>query len=84
MATNPLPKWIMKKYALLWQKFGNQPFTLDDFRKIDKNQNHANILSRLRRQGWLSARMDQKDARRRTYFLTPPEDAIKNMREVKK
>ena len=32
--TNPLPKWIQKRYAILWKRFKDKEFTFEEAEEI--------------------------------------------------
>jgi hypothetical protein len=81
-SVHPLPKWIMIKYSKLWRKFNKLPFTSDDFKDFDcGHKGHAMILAKLRQYGWLKSIIDKNDARKRTYSLLSPDEAIPKIRE---
>ena len=78
--TEPLPKWIQKRYALLWNKFKDKEFTLEQAEKVLKNKKGINVFfSDLRKAGWLDVSLDKEDTRKRAYRLKNPELAIKEM-----
>ena len=77
----PLPKWIMKRYAILWNKFRGKDF---NFQKIahflKENEGRISVmLSDLKKYGWLEVNLDQKDSRKRLYRLKSPEEAIRGV-----
>ena len=37
---NPIPKWVWKRYALLWKKFKDEPFTFEEARKELKQEKY--------------------------------------------
>jgi len=76
--TKPLPKWIQKRYAILWRKFKDKEFT---FEKAIKDKKGINVFfSDLRKAGWLEVSLDSKDTRKRVYRLKSPEDGFKGMK----
>ena len=78
---NPLPKWIMKHYSTLWNKFNNKEFRYRNASKTLKNKKMISlILSELKKSGWLDIKLDPKDSRKRIYKLRLPEEII---REIK-
>ncbi|MBI4154732.1 hypothetical protein HY498_01460 [Candidatus Woesearchaeota archaeon] len=86
METNPLPKWIMKKYALLWQKLQDKEFTYKDVVDLFKDENInviRTMISQLRKNGWLTFIPDQNDSRKRIYKLKSPEQAVKEIKDKK-
>ncbi len=81
MAT-PLPKWIMQRYSILWRTFKNKDFDFDKAAKALKEKNTillSQILSELKKAGWLTIKLDPKDSRKRIYTLISPEEAIKEI-----
>ncbi|MBI5229625.1 hypothetical protein HY991_05925 [Candidatus Micrarchaeota archaeon] len=79
--TEPLPKWIMRRYSLLWNAFGDKEFSREDAFKAWNNDSMANVvLSALRRAGWLEVDFDPGDARKRVYRLKSPEESVREMK----
>lgn len=76
---NAIPKWIWRRYALLWKKFKDAPFT---FEKAQKELKHLdrNIISvmfnELKSAGWIKVSLDEKDSRKRVYTLINPIQAV--------
>jgi len=78
--SEPLPKWIMRSYSVLWSRFNSNNFGYSDAFKILNNDNMISIiLSKLRKSDWLVIQLDQKDARKRIYHLRNPEEVIRDM-----
>ena len=77
--TKPMPKWLTKRYAILWSKQKDGKF---DFEKAKKILNESNdkrlsvILSGFRKNGWLEVELDPENARKRIYKLRSPENVI--------
>jgi len=68
----------MLRYCKLWSNFGEKEFThvqADQTLSQDKTAIGV-ILSQIRKAGWLVTRLDENDARKRKYQLTPPETVI--------
>jgi len=80
----PLPKWIMKRYAKLWKSFSSKDFNFEKSVQVLKEDNRiiAIILSNLKKTGWISTRKDPTHPRKRIYNLKNPEDAVRNMKTV--
>lgn len=75
MLTNPVPKWVWKRYALLWKKFKERPFTYQEAEKVlkyDKKSAISVIVMELRKAGWVTIQLSQDDARMRVYSLKNP------------
>ena len=78
--TDPLPKWIQVRYAALWKKFGATEFSFEKAEKVLKDNAGINVFfSDLRKAGWVTVSLDEKDTRRRVYKLKSPIDAINEM-----
>jgi len=76
----PLSKWIMKRYSLLWKVFKEREFNYSEAIEALEGDKVVSIaLSELRQFGWLEAKLDPKDARKRLYRLKPPEQAVGEM-----
>jgi len=75
-----LPKWVMRRYLVLWNNFKDQDFSFDEaldvlskLPKPDDKKLAALFLSELRKAGWMDAKFNPDDARRRIYQLKPYE-----------
>ena len=82
MKVDPLPKWIMIKDALLWRTFQEREFSYKNVSELFKGENInviRTMISQLRRNGWLTVALDQKDSRKRVYKLRPLQDVLENM-----
>ena len=78
----PLPRWIMKRYSILWNKFKNKEFTHKQATEALKEKDERIVslfLSDLKKYGWLEVRLDPNDSRIRLYKLKSPEEAVKEM-----
>jgi len=78
----PLPRWIMKRYSLLWNSFKSKEFTHKKAKEIlnEKDERIVSLfLSDLKKYGWLDVNLDPNDSRIRVYRLKKPEDAVKEM-----
>lgn len=76
---SPIPKWTWKRYAILWKKFKDKPFTykkIEEVLKYDDKSAISVMLMELRKAGWLNMELSQEDARMRIYKLNPPEQVI--------
>lgn len=80
--TKPLPKWVMRHYATLWNKFKNKEFNYEQACKTIKEKDKrilSVILSELKRNDWLKIKLDPKDSRKRIYQLENPEKVVEKM-----
>lgn len=75
-----LTKWIMQRYAKLWSKFKEKPFSYEDIEELLKEDNRliSVFLSELRKAGWLEVELDPEDSRKRVYKLKNPQETILN------
>jgi len=79
---NAIPKWVWKRYALLWKKFHDSPFT---FEKAQKELKHLdrNLISvmfnELKTAGWIKVGLDETDTRKRVYTLVNPKDVVESI-----
>ena len=80
--SEPLPKWIMKRYAKLWKSFSNKEFNFDKANEILKEKDSrviGIILAELKKSGWVDVKKDPDNGRRRLYRLKKPEGVIKEI-----
>ncbi len=68
----------MVNYSILWSKTKGGEFTYGDVRKAikGKDANINNVLSAMRKRGWLLTELDPEDSRRRIYRLKSPDEAV--------
>ncbi len=77
-----IPKWLDKRYEILWEAFHSSPFRVEDAaavlkEKIDDSEEQINvILSELRKEGMLKVEFDPTDARKRIYQLQSKKQII--------
>jgi type I restriction enzyme M protein len=76
-----LPKWVMRRYLILWKSFESREFdfgeawaALEKLSKPDNKKTVALFLSELRKAGWLQVDFDPDDTRKRIYKLRPYEN----------
>ncbi|RLG25223.1 hypothetical protein DRN76_03045 [Methanosarcinales archaeon] len=62
-----LPRWLFKKYADIWEKFGDQEISYSDFHVCFEDTSIGTAITKLVRYGWIS-----RIARAR-YKLNTPE-----------
>ncbi len=84
-----LQKWLETRYTLLWDAFQDNEFDLDAAVKVleknaDKKEEIAVYLSELRKAGWLEAKVDAKDSRKRRYTLISRKEIINAALSIKK
>ena len=82
MMIEPLPKWLMKRYALLWRKFNTNQFTQQQVSELFKEKDFkliSAILSELNRSGWIKIKRNEEDARKKEYSLVSPLESINQM-----
>jgi type I restriction enzyme M protein len=77
-----IPKWVDKRYDVLWEIFSASTFRFEDAvaalkDKIDESEDQVNtVLSELKRAGALKVDFDPIDARKRIYTLLSKEQVI--------
>ena len=77
-----IPKWLDKRYGILWEAFHSSSFRVEDAarvlkEKIDDSEEQINVvLSELRKEGMLKVEFDPTDARKRVYQLISREQII--------
>ncbi len=71
-----LPKWIMKRYLILWKDLNTKEFEFDQaltiLQKMPKPDDRRIVglfLSELRKAGWLEVNFNPADTRKRIYRL---------------
>ena len=81
MNSEPLPKWIMKRYATSWNTFKDKEITLEELTEALKEDKRVILLfiSHLRKHGWIDIEFDKIDARKRIYKLRNPEKVVEAM-----
>ncbi len=77
-----IPRWLDKRYEILWEAFHSSQFRVEDAarvlkEKIDDNEKQINVvLSELRKEGMLKVEFDPIDARKRIYQLQSKKQII--------
>ncbi len=79
--TEPIPKWLMRKYALLWNRFQEKEFDHAEACGIlkDGEVNVSLALSDMKKAGWLEVRINPQDSRKRVYRLLSPQEGVRSM-----
>jgi hypothetical protein len=85
---NPIPKWVWKRYAKLWQKFSDKPFTFEQAKKelkfLDRNTISV-MFNELKTAGWIAVSLDEEDSRKRVYNLINPVQIVESAKnDIKK
>jgi len=80
----PLPKWLMKRYAILWCKFNESEFDHEQAcGAFEKDGELVSLfLSEMKKRGWLEVKINPHDTRKRVYKLISPNEAVLNMIKV--
>jgi hypothetical protein len=79
----PLPRWIMRRYSVLWNKFNDKEFTHKQAIEALKEKDERVVslcISDLKKYGWIYVRINPEDSRIRLYRLKSPERAVKEMK----
>jgi len=81
-----LPEWMMKRYAILWNKFKSKEFTKEQAVKVlPKDSSIAVLLSELRKAGWMEIKISQENAKKMIYKLKDPTKTfMKGLNEMAK
>lgn len=77
--TIPISKWLMKRYAILWEKYGENKIDFTKISRILKEKDDKTIsviLSELNRSNWIIVEKSEKDKRKSLYKLKKPEEII--------
>ena len=72
--TEFIPKWLLSRLKILWNKFGEKEFGFNDATNAlgDDPRIVAQILSNLNRKHWLTKQRDPKDSRHTIYKIASP------------
>ena len=85
---NPIPKWVWKRYAKLWQKFADKSFTFEQAQKELKHLDRNTIsvmFNELKSAGWIKVSLNEEDSRFRIYNLINPEQIVASVEnDIKK
>lgn len=75
---DPVGKWLLVRYAKLWNNFGRKEFDFGQVTDIlDENSKKVGaVLNQLYKKGWVNRKTNPKDKRKRLYTLKPPEKII--------
>ncbi|MBS3093235.1 hypothetical protein J4456_01495 [Candidatus Pacearchaeota archaeon] len=80
---NPIPKWVWRRYAKLWQKFKNKSFTFEQAQKelkhLDRNLISV-MFNELKNAGWLNVNLSEEDTRKRVYTLNNPVEIVEKVK----
>lgn len=80
--SNPIPKWVMQRYSVIWNEFKDKEFGYSEALKVlrEKNKNLVSVVfSQLKKNGWLTIKIHPKDSRKRIYKLISPQRVISEM-----
>jgi len=85
MAEINSPDWLEKRYSLLLEKFGKEEFNKEQAvellkEKLQDNEDTVNVvISELRKRGWIKARLDPSDNRKRLYKLLEKKEILEKI-----
>ena len=80
-----IPKWVESRYRVLWDKFKEEPFRVEEAEKVLEENRIENLqginmlISELKKVGWLTIELDPKDSRKKNYRLKSKENIIKDI-----
>lgn len=80
----PMPKWLTKRYAILWKIFKDKKFEFEQAKQAlneDNDKRLSVILSDFRKNGWLEVELHPESSRKRIYRLKSPEEIILEIAE---
>jgi len=81
---NAIPKWVWKRYALLWRKFKDKPFTFEKAQKelkyVDRNVVSV-MFNELKNAGWIGVSLGEGDSRKRVYNLLNPIQIVESVKK---
>lgn len=80
--TDPMPKWLTKRYAILWKEFKENEFEFEEAKKILDEGNDKRlsvILSDFKKNGWIEVKLHPESSRKRIYKLKSPDKAMEEI-----
>lgn len=78
----PIPKWVMQRYAKLWEKFKDREVSYEGIQETLKGDSRNIIsvfLNELKNAGWIEIRLHEVDMRKRVYALKQPELIVRGI-----
>lgn len=75
----PLPKWLFVRYSKIWKEKNSAEINYDEIRNLLKEKDDRSlsvVISALRKYGWLEAKLDSSDSRKRVYKLRNPNEIV--------
>ena len=78
-----LPRWLMKRYLVVWKVKEDKEFTFEEVSEIlnDDARIISLFLSDLKKKGWLEVRIHPEDSRKRLYKLKDHTLVLKEIAE---
>lgn len=78
---DPIGKWLLVRYARLWNSFTGKEFDFQEAIKIlDEDSKRVGVvLNQLYEKEWVDRKTNPKDRRKRFYKLKNPENVIKEL-----
>ena len=80
--TEPMPKWLTKRYAILWKRFKDEKFEFEEAKRTlneDNDKRLSVILSDFKKNGWLNVELHPESSRKRLYKLKSPDKVMNEM-----
>jgi len=79
--TEPIPKWLMRKYAFLWNRFREKEFDPREACEAlkDEEATVSLALSDMKKAVWLEVRIHPQDSHKRVYRLLSPQEGVRSM-----
>ncbi len=84
--TDPMPKWLTRRYATLWNGLKDKKFNFSDAKdKLNETDDKrlSVILSDFKKHGWIEVELDPKTSRKRLYKLKSPKQVMLEIAEEK-
>ena len=85
--TEPMPKWLTKRYAILWEELKDIKFSFSDAKeKLNETDDKrlSVILSDFKKHGWIDVELDPQSSRKRLYKLKSPSKVIEEIAKESK
>ena len=85
--TEPMPKWLTRRYAILWEELKDKKFSFSDAKeKLNETDDKrlSVILSDFKKHGWIAVELDPQSSRKRLYKLKSPNKVIEEIVENNK
>ena len=82
-----MPKWLTKRYAMLWNDLKDNKFEFNEAKeKLNETDNKrlSVILSDIKKHGWIEIELHPKSSRKRLYKLKSPKQVMLEIAQEQK